>query len=422
MRCLKVSLEYEGNFIRVGEIKGDTPVDAVFTYAPEYLSRENVRPVSISLPVLKESFSPSQTKNYFEGLLPEGFTRKSVARYVHADEDDYLSILSAIGRECIGAVKIDEEGASEEEPAYRELSMAEVSSLAREGAAKSAQLVTKAHLSLAGASGKAGLYYDKKAQKWYLPLGTAPSTHIVKQSHVRLKRIVANELLCMHTAAKLGLKTAQSFIIDTSGPDEEDVLFAAERYDRVFTDKPKLICGKAAPVRLHQEDLAQAMGIAPDEKYERSGGEYLKKVFGILRDNSADPIEDGLRLWDICIFNYLIGNTDNHIKNLSLLYSADMKTIRLAPAYDIISTIAYEESTAQMSLSIGGEFDIRRISRDSFEKEAENIGLGRKLAMNRFDMMSENFEKALLSAKEELEKGQDISGLDDICERILSFR
>ena len=42
--------------------------------------------------------------------------------------------------------------------------------------------------------------------------------------------------------------------------------------------------------------------------------------------------------------------------------------------------------------------------------------------MNRFDMMSENFEKALLSAKEELEKGQDISGLDDICERILSFR
>ena len=135
MRCLKVSLEYEGNFIRVGEIKGDTPADAVFTYAPEYLSRENVRPVSISLPVLKESFSPSQTKNYFEGLLPEGFTRRSVARYVHADEDDYLSILSAIGRECIGAVKIDEEGASEEEPAYRELSMAEVSSLAREGAA-----------------------------------------------------------------------------------------------------------------------------------------------------------------------------------------------------------------------------------------------------------------------------------------------
>lgn len=53
-------------------------------------------------------------------------------------------------------------------------------------------------MSQTGASGKVGLYYDE--EKWYLPIGEAPSTHIVKQSHVRLKRIVANEQLCLLTA------------------------------------------------------------------------------------------------------------------------------------------------------------------------------------------------------------------------------
>ena len=46
------------------------------------------------------------------------------------------------------------------------------------------------------------------------------------------------------------------------------------------------------------------------------------------------------------MFNYLIGNTDNHIKNLSLLYSEDLKSIRLAPAYDIVSTVIYKSSTS----------------------------------------------------------------------------
>lgn len=422
MRRLNVMLEYGGSFIRVGEIMGNSPADAAFSYAPEYLSSADARSLSVSLPIEEVSFSAARTKNYFEGLLPEGFTRRSVAKYVHADEDDYLSILSVLGRECIGALKIEEEGAPEEEPSYKELSMEEVRALAREGAAKSAQLVTKAHLSLAGASGKTGLYYDEQSEKWYLPLGTAPSTHIVKQSHVRFKRIVANELLCMLTAAKLGIKTARSFMVHTFGSDDEDVLFATRRYDRIFSDKSKIICGKTVPVRLHQEDFAQAMGIPSDQKYETAGKAYLKSAFGILRDYSAYPIEDGLRLWDLCIFNYLIGNTDNHIKNLSLLYSEDLKTLRLAPAYDMISTITYEESSDQMAISIGGEFDIRKIMRDSFEQEAENIGLGRKIAMSRFDIMSSRFEEALFSAKEELEKEQNISGLDEICGKILSFR
>ena len=126
-----------------------------------------------------------------------------------------------------------------------------------------------------------------------------------------------------------------------------------------------------------------------------------------------------LKLWDICVFNYLIGNTDNHIKNLSLLYDEDLKTVRLAPAYDIISTVVYENSMEDMALCIGEKYHIYDIDRSSFEQEAERIGLGRKMAMNRFDVLVDRFETALKEARNEL-IDQGFAYTDVICEQILN--
>lgn len=83
-------------------------------------------------------------------------------------------------------------------------------------------------------------------------------------------------------------------------------------------------------------------------------------------------MEDQLKLWKICVFNYLIGNTDNHIKNQSLLYSEDLKRIRLAPAYDIVSTMIYDSSTENMALGINGIYRITDISREDFEKRGSS--------------------------------------------------
>lgn len=35
-------------------------------------------------------------------------------------------------------------------------------------------------------------------------------------------------------------------------------------------------------------------------------------MFDMIRNYSASPLEDQMKLWDICVFNYLVGNTDNH--------------------------------------------------------------------------------------------------------------
>ena len=126
---------------------------------------------------------------------------------------------------------------------YRLLSHEELLEFAREGATKSAELVIKSHLSLAGASGKTGLYYDRNNNEWYQPAGLAQSTHILKQSHVRLKKIVANEQLCLLTARKLGIRTPDSFIINLNDK-EDDFLFATERYDRKILDTSKELMGR----------------------------------------------------------------------------------------------------------------------------------------------------------------------------------
>lgn len=418
MKKLSVQIEINGKEVHVGDINGNDSTDACFTYADSYLSDSENRPISISLPLEDRTFDAKRTRNFFEGLLPEGFTRRCVAEWMHADANDYLSILAGLGNECLGAIKILDENAKKIAPEYRMLCDEEVRSLAKEGATESAQLVTKAHLSLTGASGKVGLYYEEKEQQWYLPIGEAPSTHIVKQSHVRLKKIVTNEQLCLLTAKNLGIEIPDSFIINTGNSEDEDVLFATKRYDRKISPIGKTLGGLAAPYRLHQEDFAQALGIPASEKYEKNQEGYLKKLFDVLRNYSSDPIADQLKLWDICVFNYLVGNTDNHIKNLSLLYGEDLKSIRLAPAYDIISTMIYENSTELMALSVGGVYHINEITRERFEEEADMIGLGKKMAMKRFDKMAAGFENAMKSAKTELEE-QGFLQSDKICDQIL---
>ena len=401
MRTLNVSIEREGKLVPAGMICGEGSSDARFQYSDSYLSDPKAAALSVSLPLTEKPYSARQTRTFFEGLLPEGFTRLSVAQWMHFDERDYLSILHALGRECIGAISVTEEDEKVEE-SYTKLTKEQVRELAAEGAEKSAELVTKAHLSLTGASGKVGLYHSGNSNSWYLPGGTAPSTHIVKQSHVRLDAIVTNEQLSLITARRCGIEVPHSFIINTGKGTEREVLFATERYDRFFPKEQRLVNGLPCPMRLHQEDFAQAMGIPSSEKYGHGSDSYLKEMFDILRRYSSNPIADQLRLWDTIVFDFLIGNTDAHIKNFSLLYGTDLKEIRLTPVYDLVSTTVYEQSTRDMAFCIGGAYSVDELTEEHFRRAAGEAGIGERIAMLRFFRMRDQFRAALHQSAEEL--------------------
>ena len=351
MRRLNVYIEIQGKQNYVGVIAGESSEDARFTYGKEYSTNPMCHPISIHLPFREEAFSIEETRNFFEGLLPEGFTRRCVAGWVHADEGDYLTLLAVLGKECLGAIQIIEEGEDIPDAGYQRLKMEQV----------------------------------------------------------------------QQTAKNLGIEVPDSFVVNVGKGRDEDILFATRRYDRILSDNAERVDGFVVPYRLHQEDFSQAMGIAAIHKYERNHSGYLKQMFEILRQHSSDPIMDQLKLWDICVFNYLIGNTDNHIKNVSLLYGADMLSIRLAPAYDIVSTVIYSGSTTDMAFSVGREYDIYKINRECFRQEAVNVGLGERIAMQHYDRMADRIEIALDSACAML-MNQGFEQAEDIKKRIVQAR
>src|SRR5947208_8989776 len=99
-------------------------------------------------------------------------------------------------------------------------------------------------LSLAGAQDKVAVRIEDG--EVCLPLGGAPSTHILKPAIAHFDGIVFNEALCMRLAAEAGLPAAR---VEPRNLDGMDYLLV-ERYDRVHHERPS-----AAPVleRLHQE-------------------------------------------------------------------------------------------------------------------------------------------------------------------------
>lgn len=430
MKKLDVSIEINGRQREVGVISGSNDYDASFCYSEHYLDSGTARPISISLPLTEEPYGPEATRRFFEGLLPEGFMRRTVAEQNRTDDGDYLSILEMLGAECLGAVQIKGENYKNIEPSYKLFDPEAMYKLAAEGATRSANLVVEAHLSLTGASGKVGAYKNEDGQ-WFLPVGSAPSTHILKQSHIRYDKIVQNEQLALRTAEFLGIDVPKSEIVEAypeqvhdgmlRAPLTENVLFATERYDRTFEGAESLVDGMLCPLRLHQEDFGQALGIPASGKYERPGEKHMKKMFDLLRRCSASPIEDQIRLWDMIVFHWLIGNTDGHIKNFALVYDANLKAVRLAPAYDIVSTILYDTHSSEMAFSVGGQIEWKKIDRSCFEEACKECGLNKKLFMQLFDEKHALFRDALRRAAETVRDEGFVDALW-MADRILEVR
>ena len=113
---LNISIELNGSERHVGSIIGTGAYDARFCYSTDYIHDSDSIPVSVCLPLQAEPFSAEQTRNFFDGLLPEGYTRKTVANWLHEDEGSYIQILAALGKECLGALKVTDAESQEEVP------------------------------------------------------------------------------------------------------------------------------------------------------------------------------------------------------------------------------------------------------------------------------------------------------------------
>jgi serine/threonine-protein kinase HipA len=147
-----------------------------------------------------------------------------------------------------------------------------------------------------------------------------------------------------------------------------------QRYDRA-------VAGAGLVRRIHQEDVCQALGVAPERKYASEGGPTFRDCFALLRRVAKVPAVEVLKLLDALIFNAIVGNADAHGKNVSLLYAED--GVRLAPLYDLLATVAYPDLTSGFAMKIGGRATLQELDRKGWQAFAAEAGLGLPLIRRR---------------------------------------
>jgi serine/threonine-protein kinase HipA len=352
---------------KVGTLTGHAGGDFSFAYDAGWLSRKAPIPLSLSLPLQPEPFSPEASKTFFANLLPEGQLRDHFASKHRVAADDDFGLLAALGGDCAGALSVYPGGPEftleERRPRYRPLPEEELARLLDEAYIMDPSFLREAErtrLSLAGVQDKLPIAIFGEAI--YLPLEGSSSTHILKPPNHRFPTLVENEAFCMALARALGLRVPETILHKVGG---EDFVYIIERYDR------KLEPGGALS-RIHQEDFCQATGHSYRLKYEERGGPGYRECFQVI-GRCRNPLVDRLKLIRLAIFNYLIGNADCHAKNLSVLYDSGPNP-SLAPFYDLVCTGIYPQLSAQLAMAIGGIHDPRDITAQAWIDFAEQAG------------------------------------------------
>jgi serine/threonine-protein kinase HipA len=203
-----------------------------------------------------------------------------------------------------------------------------------------------------------------------LSLLNTPSSHILKPDIDVLEGIVCNEGFCLNLARNLNLATAKADIKTVAGK----TYLLVERYDRHQSKSGHF-------QRLHQEDFCQALGVAPEYKYQNEGGPNIAQCFELLRVATRPSAPHIIQFFDYVIFNTLIGNHDAHAKNFSLLYSS--RGTHLAPLYDALSTAVYPDLTDKMAMKIGSKYRFKDIFLRHWDRLAEASGLSPAQAKKR---------------------------------------
>lgn len=319
--------------------------EMVFQY-----NRTASRPISVGMPLSKETFENDHCQAFFGGLLPEGDqARQSLAKRFGISARNNFSLLRAIGAECAGALTIVDSGANsrkfldnrEEEEQVQPLTDNKLASYIRELPQRPLFVdINGLRISLAGVQDKASVFLTKNG----IGIPTkSPTTHILKPDLKTFPGVIFVEYLCMKAATRSGLNTANVQLRKV----EDIVYLLVERYDR------RQAANTTAIERIHQEDFCQALAVPSWQKYQDDGGPKLVDCFDLLNHTAVPAIERN-RLLDAVIFNFLISNYDAHGKNFSILHASD--GIQLAPLYDLICTGAFPSFSQKLAMDIGDEF------------------------------------------------------------------
>lgn len=342
---------------KVGKIWLDAGVKVHFQYDPDWL--KDGFPISMSLPLRTGDYE-QVAHNFFANLLPEGDYRQKIERMFQVSSGNDFSLLAAIGGDCAGVLSLGHKPQDLEEAYFEKITKEDLIQLIRsEGISAFQQKNQQSRLSLAGAQGKIPVTYDGSSIQ--IPRNGAPSTHIIKFNRFQgqYARLVENEYFMTQVAQFIGLNTISCELHNI----DRNYFMISKRYDRM-TDS------SAWPQRLHQEDFCQAMGVSHMNKYEKEGGPSFPQCVSLVRKHLDLVDVEQLIQW--FLFNLIMGNSDAHGKNLSILYRTQ-KRPELAPFYDLVCTRAYDSIDRNLAMALGGRFDPDIIGEEQFKIFVKDI-------------------------------------------------
>lgn len=345
-----------------------------FVYEAEWRSSAASYPLSLSMPLAAAEHPHKAVEPFLWGLLPDndGILKRWGERFQVSPRHAF-QLISHVGEECAGAVQLvrperatkllkgSERGSVEwmndDEIAERVQLLLKDHSVSRTGA-------DAGQFSLAGAQPKTGFFYDPADNRWGVPSGVIPTTHIFKPATGNFDGYAENEHFCINLARSLDMPVVSSAIRYFAGA----AVIVVERYDRVRSGR--------TVSRIHQEDMCQALARMPQLKYQNQGGPSAREIITLIREHSTSREEDQARFVDALIFNWLISGTDAHAKNYSFLI-APQGEVRLSPLYDLTSALPYPKQIAPrkatLGMKIGNEYRLMRIGAHAWEKFAAEL-------------------------------------------------
>ena len=340
-----------------------------FFYDDKWRTASDAYPLSLSMPLGSKEHRRAITEAFLWGLLPD--SERVLSRWAskfQVSSRNAFALISYVGEDCAGAIQFIvperlEAVRSGKEDKVQWLDDADIArrlKILREDHAAWRLPHDTGQFSLAGAQPKTALLWQNN--RWGIPSGRIPTTHILKPPTGEFNGHSENEHICLMLARSLGLPTAQSRVMRF----KDEIAIAIERYDRQQVGN--------SIVRVHQEDICQARGITPTKKYQNEGGPSASDIVELLRTYSTDREADLQTFISALGFNWIIGGTDVHAKNFSLLLSN--RRIRLAPLYDIASILPYEEfdlRKVKLAMKIGGEYKLSEIGLREWQKFAREM-------------------------------------------------
>src|SRR5882762_7972454 len=269
----------EGNLI--GRLRADKAGRLSLDYEAGWRESPQGHSLSVTMPLAQLTYLQKPVLSYLWNLLPENpNVLQRWGQQYHVSAANPFKLLANVGADVPGAAQFIpperlEEIQSARQPTIVWMSIDELGERLQQLRADIAAVRRPGDIgkmSLPGAQAKTAYYWDKQRNRWGVPGGRTPTTHIIKPCVPGFDGLVENEHMC------------------------------------------------------------QALGLMPGRKYEEDGGPAIAQIVTLIRRVSSDPDVDVDRFLQANMFNWLIGGTDGHSKNDSILVSAGDE-IRLAPLY-----------------------------------------------------------------------------------------